>query len=79
MGSNGAGPDELEVVLPELPKGRPAPDVEEYVGEARLAVERLMKQGLKDALYEGTDRTERAEEYARWRHEGYVNGEVASL
>ena len=68
--------------LPALPAGRNAPPVEEYVAH-QLAITRreLELRGVlaRDAVDDGAGRLERTESYARWRHAGFVAGEIASL
>lgn len=71
--------EEPEMVEVELPKGRPAPPLEQYVADHRKAVQLELDKGLKEAIYKGKGRVDRAEDYARWRWHGYVNGEIASL
>lgn len=81
-------PDVAEAIpgssLPRFPKDRPAPPLEEYVAEHVEAAKRLVAGGLKDPRQftektEGDDRVSRAEAYARWRWQGYKDGEIASL
>ena len=83
---NGVVTDEPEMVMPELPAGRAAPPIEEYVAE-QLGLTR------RDVTVRARNRTEgegllvidlearlaKTEKYARWRHKGYVAGEIVSL
>lgn len=82
--------DELPVKLPEIPVGRPAPPLEEYVAEAirgaHLVADEKERRHPPESQAERKDyedargfRVKKAEEYARWRHAGYVAGEVGSL
>jgi len=77
------GEVEGELALPEIPAGRPAPPLGEYMAQAALAVERLLAAGLVDASRDGAQdpqgRIERAEAYARWRHGEFLAGRVHSL
>jgi hypothetical protein len=66
-------------VLPELPVGRPAPPLEEYVAAHVEACRLAINAGLKNPIHRGDDRLARAEAYARWRWQGYVDGVVVSL
>jgi hypothetical protein len=83
-----AVPDLSELIpgtnLKRFPRNRPAPPLEEYVAEQVEAVRRLLAQGLKDPRQfteptPGDDRMSRAEKYARWRYQGFIDGEIASL
>lgn len=70
--------------LPRLKRDRPCPPLEEYVAEHVEAARRLVAQGLKDPKQfteptPGDDRVSRAEKYARWRWQGFKDGEIASL
>lgn len=56
---------------------RPAPPVEEYVA-GELAITRAQLE-LRPDLDDHAGRLERTEKYARWRHAGYLAGEVSSL
>jgi hypothetical protein len=68
--------------LPALPAGRNAPPLEEYVAH-QLAITKseLELRGVlgRDAVDDVAGRLERTERYARWRHAGFVAGEIASL
>ncbi len=65
--------------LPRFARDRPCPPLEEYVAEQVEASRRLIGRGLKNPVHEGDDRLVRAEKYARWRWQGFKDGEVASL
>lgn len=77
--------------LPEIPKGRPAPALELYLADARegarIEGERKWDRigptespsDRKARVDDIASRVRKAEEYARWRHAGYVAGEIASL
>jgi hypothetical protein len=85
---SGAEPEELEPRLPELPVGRAAPPVEEYVA-LQLAITRAELAARRDrggrerpadaADIDEAGRLARTEAYARYRHAGFVAGEIASL
>jgi len=68
------------IVVEDLKVGRPAPPLEEYVAAhveaCRIA---MLDDGLKNPIVNGDDRLARAEKYARWRWQGYVDGHVNSL
>jgi len=68
--------EELKDAAPEFPPGRAAPPLEEYVAAHVEACRLAMESGLKD--HDG-QRLARAERYARWRWQGYVDGHVNSL
>lgn len=76
-------PDVDEMVatsgLPRLPKNRSAPPLEEYVASELEHVRRLVAAGLKNEVHRGEDRFARAERYARWRWQGYKDGEIKEL
>lgn len=73
-------------VLPRFALNRPGPPLETYVAEAVLAARHYQsarkfgpdtkdfdrKQWIEDAVVS-------AEKYARWRWQGYQDGEIASL
>lgn len=77
--------------LEPLPQNRPAPPLEQYVAEARegarlVGVQKQEKlpepqnqKELNERRQDLADRVDRAEKYARWRWQGYQDGEVASL
>lgn len=70
--------------LPRFKRNRPAPPLEEYVAHHVNETKRLVAEGLKDPQQftdptPGDDRVSRAEKYARWRWQGYIDGEIASL
>lgn len=65
--------------LPALPKDRPAPPAEEYVAAAGRDA-RKAAEGRKYPNDEWIASVlAAAERYARWRHAGYVAGEIKSL
>lgn len=80
--------DLAEPALPDLPVGRAAPPVEEYVA-LQLAITRAELDARRDrggrerpadaADIDEAGRLERTEAYARYRHAGFVAGEIASL
>ncbi len=81
-------PDLSELIpgtnLKRLPLNRPAPPLEEYVAEHVEAARRLVAAGQKSPQQfteptPGDDRVGRAEKYARWRWQGYKDGEIESL
>lgn len=82
-----AGVDaEPEFVEPMILPGRPAPPIEEYVAQqlelTRVDIERRSRnrqQGDGHLVVDAEDRLRRTEEYARWRHAGYLAGEIVSL
>jgi hypothetical protein len=68
----------------ERPVKRSAVSEDEYARKMRSETEWLVTQGLKDPdpnipMKYARSRTERAEQYARWRYKGFVCGEVHSL
>ena len=81
--------------LAPFPRNRAAPPLEQYVAEAREAArivgEGIAKRKLPSAstsngnvaspmASEDTEaRVAKAEAYARWRWQGYADGEIASL
>lgn len=65
--------------LPRFPRNRDTPPLEEYVADALEAVRRLVAAGLKNEVHRGEDRFARAERYARWRWQGYKDGEIKEL
>ena len=65
--------------LPALPKNRDAPPLEEYVAAELEHVRRLVAAGLKNEVHRGKNRFDRAEAYARWRWQGYKDGEIKEL
>jgi hypothetical protein len=67
--------------IPALPEGRPAPELEVYVAsqlDAARAEIAAWEPGTKNVL-DPEARLARAERYARWRHAGYVAGEITGL
>lgn len=74
---------------PERPKRTPKVTLEAYVKQTRWeALQYSIAIGETDAPTKvgdlvlekrRTDRLARAERYARWRYEGFLSGEVASL
>lgn len=85
-------PPEVEFpVLPRLPRGRTAPPLELYVAKAlelaRIEGERkyarlgdpLNQKEANERKDDIASRVEKAEGYARWRWQGYLDGEIASL
>lgn len=71
--------EEIEFREPSIVAGRPAPTLEEYIAQHVSAVMREMANGLKEAEHKDENRVARAERYARWRHAGYLAGEITSL
>lgn len=70
----------VEVALEPLPPGRPAPPLDIYVAEARRAAEIVAKAKPTELTpAEIARRVDRAEEYAKYRWNGYVSGEIISL
>jgi hypothetical protein len=70
----------VSMVIEDLKIGRPAPPLEEYVAAHVEACRLAMEQdGLKNPIVNGEDRIQRAEKYARWRWQSYVDGHVNSL
>lgn len=71
---------EPEIVLPELPQGRRALPLEDYVAEAVRGARAVGELALTKSNDEDIDaRVRAAEEYARWRHAAYLAGQVVSL
>ncbi len=77
---------EVKEALPPLPKGRLATPLEIYVEEARRTARNeaekrwpLTPENKKDRKAEIDVRVDKAEGYARWRWDGYVNGEISGL
>jgi hypothetical protein len=70
------GEVEEMIEVPSLPPGRPAPPLEEYVAAHVEACRLAIEDGLKDP---DGQRLARAERYARWRWQGYVDGHIGSL
>jgi hypothetical protein len=82
---------EVEKELPVIPPGRPAPPLDEYVGDAMLAARREGERKMKNLPPAGDAkekqarvqdierRVEAAGRYARRRHADYRAGQVASL
>jgi hypothetical protein len=89
------GTSELKVKIPDVPdvedlaetaalkpyrKNRPAPPLEQYVAQQVGEVKVLVATGrLTNEIHRGEDRIARAERYARWRWQGYKDGEIKSL
>jgi hypothetical protein len=68
------------LVIEDLKVGRPAPPLEDYVkANVDACIEAMERDGLKNPIVNGADRIQRAEAYARWRWQGYVDGLVDSL
>lgn len=68
------------MVVEDLKLGRPAPPLEEYVqANVEACIAAMERDGLKNPIVNGADRIARAEAYARWRWQGYVDGIVNSL
>lgn len=77
--------------LTPFPRNRPAPPVEAYVREARVGArvaavkrwETIRPSGDPKLRIDPKEdielRVQRAEDYARWRHAGYLAGEIAKL
>lgn len=78
--------------IPNIPKDRPAPPLEEYVEEMKAASRKVGEKMMARRLTEASTDKERrvaledielrvaaAERYARWRWQGYKDAEVASL
>ncbi len=78
--------------IPNIPKDRPAPPLEEYVDEMKAAARRTGEKMMARRLTEASTDKERrvaledvelrvaaAEKYARWRYKGYKDAEIASL
>ncbi len=77
--------------LAPFPRNRPAPPLEEYVEEARVGARAAALKRWEtirppddpklriDPREDVELRVQRAEEYARWRHAGYLAGEIAKL
>lgn len=67
--------------IPALPEGRRAPVIEDYVAAQLAAAEAEIAAwapGTKNVL-DPAARLERVERYARWRHAGYLAGEITGL
>ena len=63
-------------------KDRPAPPLGEYVAAEVEVTRRMIAEGRtpsRNAVTDAAGRLERTEAYARWRYQGYVDGEIASL
>ena len=65
--------------LPELAKNRPGPLLEDYVRATGAAATREIENGVKNEVFNGQDRVQRAQNYADWRWRAYMAGEVDSL
>lgn len=78
--------------IPNIPRDRSAPPLEEYVEEMKLAARRTGEQIMARRITPQSTKTERdtelrevedrvaaAEKYARWRWQGYKDAEIVSL
>jgi hypothetical protein len=71
---------DARTVLQPYRKNRPAPPLEEYVSAQVGEVKVLVALGrVTNPIHLGEDRVARAERYARWRWQGYIDGEIKSL
>lgn len=71
---------EPEIGLPEIPKGRRALPIEQYVAEAVRGARLVGELAATKSDDEDVDaRVAAAEAYARWRHAAYLAGQVVSL
>lgn len=69
-----------EMALPELPKGRRALPIEDYVAEAVRGARLVGELAATRSVDEDVEaRVRAAEAYARWRHQSYLDGKVVSL
>jgi hypothetical protein len=72
--------EEPTPVLPDLPKGRRALPLEDYVAEAVRGARIAGELALTKSNDEDVEaRVKAAEAYARWRHGAYLAGQVVSL
>jgi hypothetical protein len=76
-------PDNVDIApvrsgLPPLRKPENPPDLEEYVADAVEAARIVASARYSDEAWVESA-VSSAERYARWRHAGYVAGEIVSL
>ncbi len=77
-------PDLSELIpgtnLKRFKLNRPCPPLEDYVAAQVGVVKVMVAAGkLTNEVHRGENRVQRAERYARWRWQGYKDGEIASL